>query len=66
MYARAQEEGPGFAEKYADLLRDTGRMTVEELVKTHLGEDLTKPEFWEKAVQNSLKDIDDFLELARK
>lgn len=66
LYARAQDEGPGFAEKYADLLRDTGRMTVEELVKTHLGEDLTKPEFWEKAVQNSLKDIDDFLELARK
>lgn len=64
LYARAQDEGASFAAKYADLLRDTGRMTVEELVKTHLGEDLTKPEFWEKAVENSLKDVDEFLVLA--
>ena len=31
IYARALKEGEGFAEKYDAILRDTGRMTVEEL-----------------------------------
>ncbi len=30
IYARAVEEGPAFEPKYLNLLRDTGRMTVEE------------------------------------
>lgn len=49
IYARAQQEGTAFADKYDDLLRDTGRMTVEELAQKHLGTDLTQPEFWQNA-----------------
>ena len=38
-------------------------MTVEELARTHLGEDLTKQDFWERAVQTSLADVEKFLDL---
>jgi oligoendopeptidase F len=63
IYARAQAEGPSFARKYVALLRDTGRMTVEDLAKKHLGVDLTQPEFWQSAVDAVLEDVDLFLEL---
>ncbi|KAA0549323.1 M3 family oligoendopeptidase [Bacillus sp. BGMRC 2118] len=63
IYARALEEGSEFEEKYIALLRDTGRMTVEELAQKHLEVDLTKPDFWEKAISLSVQDVHDFLEM---
>lgn len=66
IYARAKAEGSGFAAKYRDLLRDSGRMRVETLANKHLGVDLTKPDFWQDAVNLSVKDIDLFLELTKK
>lgn len=42
------------------LLRDTGRMNVEDLAQKHLGVDLTKPDFWEAALQLIHKDINEF------
>ncbi|KLU39102.1 MAG: M3 family oligoendopeptidase [Limnochordia bacterium] len=63
IYGRALQEGPSFAHAYRGFLQDTGRMTVEELARTHLGEDLTKQDFWERAVQTSLADVEKFLDL---
>ncbi len=63
VYARALEVGPGFEGKYVDLLRDTGRMRVEDLAARHLGADLTKPDFWRKAVDAALADLDEFLRM---
>lgn len=64
VYARAMQVGPGFAEKYDALLRDTGRMTVEELAKLHLEVDVTTVEFWQVAVDLAVADIDEFLRLS--
>jgi oligoendopeptidase F len=50
IYARRSELGAGFMSSYVSLLRDTGRMTAEELAQKHLGEDITKPEFWKKSL----------------
>lgn len=61
VYARALQEGPAFEEKYVGLLRDTGRMTVEELALKHLGVDLTKPDFWQSAVRLAAADVEEFL-----
>lgn len=61
IYARAQAEGPAFADKYRALLRDTGRMQVEDLARKHLGVDLTRPDFWQDAVNLALADVDRFL-----
>lgn len=61
IYARALEEGPGFEAQYVGLLRDTGRMTTEELASLHLGVDLTKIDFWKSAVDLVMADADEFL-----
>ncbi|NMB00345.1 MAG: M3 family oligoendopeptidase [Firmicutes bacterium] len=66
VYARAKAEGPTFAKNYRDLLADTARMTVEDLALKHLGVDLTKPDFWEAAVQPSINDVEEFLQLTDK
>ena len=63
VYARALQEGEGFEDKYVDLLRDTGRMQVEDLAMKHLGVDLTQPEFWQSAVDLALADAREFLKL---
>lgn len=66
IYQQAKKEGPAFESRYVDLLRDTGRMTVEELAKRHLGVDLTQPEFWISGTQLALSDAELFLSLTEK
>lgn len=66
IYALAIEEGPSFEKKYINLLRDTGRLRVEELAMKHLNVDLTKPEFWQGAVDLVASDVDEFLKLTAK
>ncbi|MBD3917229.1 M3 family oligoendopeptidase [Paenibacillus sp. PR3] len=63
IYARAQQEGPAFADRYVALLRDTGRMTVEELARKHLGVDLEQPDFWRDAVALTTEDVEQFLSM---
>lgn len=66
IYARALEEGAAFQDKYIDLLRDTARMTVEDLAAKHLGVDLTKPDFWQSAVDLAVADVNEFLRATEK
>jgi oligoendopeptidase F len=63
IYARAKEEGPTFEEKYIALLKDTGKMEVEELAMKHLGVDITKQDFWLKGIELAAADVEEFLEL---
>ena len=63
VYARAMHEGEAFADKYVALLQDTGRMQVEDLAQKHLGVDLTKPDFWQSAVDLAVADANEFLSL---
>jgi oligoendopeptidase F len=66
VYQRALAEGPSFNARYVTLLRDTGSMNTEYLAHLHLGVDLTKPDFWESAIERVLADVDDFVALADK
>ncbi|UUZ90243.1 M3 family metallopeptidase [Paenibacillus sp. P25] len=63
LYAEALRRGEAFEEQYVALLRDTGRMTVEELAQKHLGVDLRKPDFWQQAMDLSAADVKEFLRL---
>ncbi len=65
IYDRARKEGRSFADKYAALLKDTGRMTTEELAEKHLGVDLTKEAFWKDACALALADVDTFVDLTK-
>lgn len=64
IYAAAKEQGNDFEDDYIALLRDTGKMNVEELADKHLHVDLTKPEFWESALKLCIADVKEFLTLA--
>ena len=63
IYAHAQEQGDSFEDDYIALLRDTGRMNVEELAARHLDVDLTQPDFWEHAIQLCIQDVEEFMSL---
>ncbi|ARU61564.1 hypothetical protein CBW65_11495 [Tumebacillus avium] len=65
IYAMALREGAAFEDKYIALLRDTGRMTVEDLAAKHLGVDLTQEAFWEDAMGIMTGDLEEFLELTK-
>lgn len=51
LYAKRKEEGSSFMPTYRALLRDTGRMTAEELVQKHTGEDIRNVDYWKKALK---------------
>jgi oligoendopeptidase F len=57
IYARRKELGASFMKTYVDVLRDTGRMTAEDLIQKHFGEDIQKPEFWQKSIDVVLKKL---------
>lgn len=63
VYAQALESGASFEDEYIALLRDTASMSTEDLAKKHLDVDLTKSDFWQKAIDQVHADVDEFLEL---
>lgn len=42
--------GDAFYDFYTAMLRDTGRMTVDEIIRVHFGADAADPAFWEGAM----------------
>ena len=63
VYARRDGLGDEFFPRYEALLRDTGRMTAEDLAARHLEVDLARPEFWRETVAMLESRIDRFEEL---
>ena len=46
IYALREKLGTAFHKAYVEILRDSGSMTAEELVKKHLGADIRQKDFW--------------------
>lgn len=63
IYAAYQAEPEGFEAKYIALLRDTGKMNVEDLAEKHLNVDIRQPAFWEAGIQVMVKDVETFMSL---
>lgn len=57
LYHRALQDTASFMKKYDALLEDTARMTVEDLVKKHLVEDITQPAFWQSALNIAINEV---------
>jgi oligoendopeptidase F len=66
LVAVAEREGASFIERYDQLLRDTGIMTVEQLAFHHLGVALDDPRFWQDAVARVVADVEEFAELCKE
>ncbi|MDL5040265.1 M3 family oligoendopeptidase [Heyndrickxia coagulans] len=64
IYTEFLKNPDGFEDKYIALLRDTGRMKVEDLAKKHLGVDLTKPDFWAAGINLMAEDAREFIRLS--
>ncbi|WP_053374425.1 M3 family oligoendopeptidase [Paenibacillus sp. FJAT-27812] len=66
IYAKALKEGPEFKDQYVALLRDTGRMGVEQLAKEHLGVNVEEIDFWRDAVALTAIDVGQFIEMTNE
>ncbi len=50
IYAQKEKKGAGFVDLYHEILKDTGRMTAEQLIQKHFGQDISKPDFWQASI----------------
>ncbi len=65
VYAQRERLRDKFFPAYVELLRETGRMTAEDVAAKHLGADLTKPDFWRQSLKVSKGSVEQ-LEAAAK
>ena len=65
IYAKYKVQGDGFEQNYISLLRDTGRMRVEDLAMKYLGVNLEEEKFWQDAIDIVLSGLDEFMELTK-
>ena len=63
LYERRRSMGDDFYSRYVALLRDTGRMTAEDLASAHLGVQLDEPGFWQHTVDALSVRVDAFADL---
>lgn len=64
VYAQREKMGADFYGSYVNLLRDTGRMSAEELALKHLNADIRKPQFWLDSIAIIRKQIDHYMSLS--
>lgn len=50
IYAQKDKKVSGFVELYHSILKNTGRMTVEQLIQKHLDQDISKSDFWQASI----------------
>ncbi|MNJ92734.1 Oligoendopeptidase F, plasmid [compost metagenome] len=46
IYAQREKLGNKFHQVYVEILRDTGRMSAEDVIQKYLGMDIRQPKFW--------------------
>ena len=56
----AQKENGKFAELYKNILKDTGKMTAEDLIRKHLDQNIEDPHFWKKSLSIVEESINQF------
>lgn len=66
LLAELDKRGPDFMPFYRAMLRDTGRDTVDGIVRRHCGADAANPAFWETAMQAPLAAVKAFAALSSK
>ncbi len=60
VYAKSSTTGPDFHQRYVALLRDTGRMSVEDIASKHLDVRLDTPDFWSTTIDFLATRVDAF------
>jgi oligoendopeptidase F len=60
IYKQKEKLKGSFKQMYIDLLRDTGTMTAEDLIKKHLNEDISTSNFWQQSLDIVEKQVLEF------
>ncbi len=63
LYSQKDKYGDQFPKVYVSLLKDTGRMTAEDLVKKHFQQDISEKDFWINSLQVVEKFVNDYRDL---
>lgn len=66
IYEMSKEHGPEFFTEYNELLRNSGRMTVEQLAAYYLEEDVTDVQFWQRSMQPVRKAVEEYLKMTQQ
>ena len=66
VYLRRAGGGADFYDRYVALLRDTGRMTAEQLARVHLDAALDQPQFWRNTIDRLEPRVAAFEEIVRQ
>jgi len=66
VYLRRAGGGADFYDRYVALLRDTGRMTAEQLARRHLDAALDQPLFWQNTIERLAPRVAAFEEVVRQ
>ena len=66
VYAKRDSFGDQFFDRYVSLLKDTGRMTAEDLAEKHLGVRIDEPDFWRETVASLAPRVDAFENLLKE
>ncbi|MBA2174232.1 M3 family oligoendopeptidase [Halobacillus locisalis] len=62
IYALSLTKGSEFGQNYDELLKHSGSLSMEELGKKYLDQDLTSEAFWNQSMQPLMTAIDEFLQ----
>lgn len=65
LYARFEKEGAAFATIYKDLLKETGRISCEEVCKT-AGFDIENESFWKSGIDSLKNELDELKKYANE
>lgn len=60
VYATYLKEPTGFSKRYTELLRDTGKMSCEDLALKHLKVDIRTPKFWHLSLDIVERQMEEF------
>ena len=60
-----EKRGDAFPAFYREFLRDTGRMTLDDLIRKHMGMDPAGPDFWNQCLDVACSYIAAFKDVKR-
>lgn len=66
IYAKSKASKFEFFAEYTELLRNSGRMTIEQLAAHYLKEDATEMPFWQSSLKTVREAIEEYLQLTER
>ncbi|MRH41327.1 oligoendopeptidase F [Aquibacillus halophilus] len=63
IYSLSKQNGSKFSEQYDELLKNSGKMTVEQLAETYLDQDLTNRKYWDDSIKPIRDAVEQYLKL---